>query len=374
MSRWPVAVVLPMREQVMSGKAGAVALTVAEFGRASRFREQALVLGGTAPGDVDLPYRRIDGHERRVLGLPWPFWRRASERYADAVAKAVTAEGCRLVEVHNRAPLFRRLARRLPATTRLCLHLHNDPQEMAGLRKPAERAAILARASLVYCVSDYIRDRFVEGLAGPLDRVVVLHNGFPPLPPTLSPRRNTILFVGRLIPEKGVDALIEALGHIAGDLPDWQVKIIGRAPERNRAQYDRLLAGLSAGWGERLVWPGFLPHGEVLQAYAEAAITLVPSLWPEPFGRTALEAMAAGSAVIASRAGGLPEILGEAGVLLDRVTPETIAGAILDLARQPERRVALGEAGRARAAERFEVGLLAGRLDAWRVGLIGSES
>ena len=55
MSRWPVAVVLPMREQVMSGKAGAVALTVAEFGRASRFREQALVLGGTldAPREVE---------------------------------------------------------------------------------------------------------------------------------------------------------------------------------------------------------------------------------------------------------------------------------------------------------------------------------
>ncbi len=174
----------------------------------------------------------------------------------------------------------------------MCLYLHNDPQTMEALETPIERVQLLERASIVYCLSDYIRDRLIDGVEGVSERVVVLPNGIAPLPADRPAREKTILFVGRLIPEKGVEELFDALRHIAALLPDWRVVIIGRAPERHRSRYERTLAELRAIWGERLVLKQSVPHAEVMQAYALAAITVVPSRWQEPFGRTALEALA----------------------------------------------------------------------------------
>ncbi len=317
-----------------------------------------------------LPYHQVNPKHGIVWGTSWPFLRRASDHYADAVADTIAAHGCRLVEVHNRGRLFRRLAGRLGPQIRLCLYLHNDPQTMEGLRTPIERAQLLERASLVYCLSSYIRNRFIDGVQGPIERVVVLPNGIAP-PPKHRPRRQeAILFVGRLIPEKGVEELFEALRLLASELSDWRVVIIGRSPERHRVRYERTLAELRQIWGDRLVRKKALPHAEVMQAYACAAITVVPSRWQEPFGRTALEALSAGSAVIASRSGGLPEVLGQAGLLLDEVTAEAIGRAILALARDPVRRGALGSAGEKRVAACFEMGLLSRRLDAWRDGVL----
>jgi UDP-glucose:(glucosyl)LPS alpha-1,2-glucosyltransferase len=359
-----------MRESVTSARAGAVALTVAAFGHASDFHDRLLVVGGTPPGDFTLPYHHAHAERAAIAGMSWPLWRRPSSRYGDAVADAVDTHGCVLVEVHNRARLFCHLARRLGPRIQLCLHLHNDPQTMEGLRTPAERARLLERASIVYCVSSYIRDRFIDGVEGSLERVVILYNGISLPPVDQVPRQQAILFVGRLIPEKGVDELFGALRHVATKLPDWRAVIIGQAPERNRSRYDRMLAQLKAIWGERLVHTDSLPHAELMPTYACAAITVVPSRWQEPFGRTAAEALAAGSAVIASRSGGLPEVLGQAGLLLPGVTQEAIEDAILTLARDPARRDALGRAGQERVAACFEIGLLARRLDAWRKGLL----
>ena len=69
-----------MREQVMSGRAGAVALNVSEFGRSSTFRERLLVFGGTERGDFLLPYRRVSAAHLQ-------FWRRASEKMVSSVSR-----------------------------------------------------------------------------------------------------------------------------------------------------------------------------------------------------------------------------------------------------------------------------------------------
>jgi glycosyltransferase involved in cell wall biosynthesis len=252
----------------------------------------------------------------------------------------------------------------------MCLYLHNDPQTIEGLKARAERTRLLERASMIYCLSSYIRNRFVDGVERLKERVVVLPNGIAALPAGGPPRQQTILYVGRLIPDKGVEELFDAHRRIAGQLPEWRVSIIGRAPERHRHRYERTLAGLRTIWGARLAVAQSVPHAEVMQAYRRAAITVVPSRWQEPFGRTALEALAAGSAVIASRSGGLPEVVGQAGLLLDAVAPDAIEQAILTLARDPARREALGRAGRERAATHFAIDQLSGRLDAWRDELL----
>ena len=364
-------IVLPLREAVRSGAAGAVALTVAEFGRRSAMGDRLVVVGGTERGDYPMPYRRIEdrGWWR---GLPGSALSRPSYRFGDAAARLAREQRAGLVEVHNSARLFWRVAGRLPADCPVCFQLHNDPHDMTGLRTAPERAAVLGRASLVYCLSDYIRVRFLEGLADPGDRVVTLANGVDvsAAPSSDADREPTILFVGRLNAEKGLDLLIDALRRLALELPTWRVALIGRLHERDRARYGEALKELEAAWGGRLSLRSGVPHEQVMQEFAGAAITLVPSIWPEPFGRVALEAMAAGSAVIASRSGGLPEIVGDAGVLLEHMTADTLSAAILSLASDPHRCAALGRAARARAEACFDIGLLSRRLDLYRTGLL----
>jgi glycosyltransferase involved in cell wall biosynthesis len=78
---------------------------------------------------------------------------------------------------------------------------------------------------------------------------------------------------------------------------------------------------------------GFLSHEETLAYFARSAIAVVPSVWQEPFGRTALEAMAYGCAVISSGRGALREVTGDAALTLPQMTPEVLAHSILLLAQ-----------------------------------------
>jgi glycosyltransferase involved in cell wall biosynthesis len=94
---------------------------------------------------------------------------------------------------------------------------------------------------------------------------------------------------------------------------------------------------------------GYRPHAEMMQAMARAAIVVVPSRWQEPFGLTALEAMASGAALICSDRGGLPDVAGPAALYADPDAPEALAEAIVRLATDPGLRARLAEAGLARA-------------------------
>ena len=115
---------------------------------------------------------------------------------------------------------------------------------------------------------------------------------------------------------------------------------------------------------------GHLPHGAVLHAMSRAAIVAVPSLWPEPFGLTALEAMAGGAALVCSAQGNLPALVGDAAVLVPPGDPAALAAAITALAGDPARRAALGRAGVARAAA-FDLAAAAAALDRVRADILG---
>lgn len=140
--------------------------------------------------------------------------------------------------------------------------------------------------------------------------------------------RSGVVFAGRLVPEKGVAVLAEAMKTVSAPL-----RVFGQGP-------------LSALLPQAMP----VPHAAVLAAMREAAVVVVPSLWPEAFGRTALEAMACGAAVVVSGAGALPEVVGDAGI----VVPAGDTVALADgLRRALDHHEALGAAGRSRYLKRF---------------------
>jgi len=100
-------------------------------------------------------------------------------------------------------------------------------------------------------------------------------------------------------------------------------------PGSRPTPFQNALAPQAAAAG--IVMRGYMPHAEVLKAMAQAAIVVVPSRWAEPFGLTALEAMASGAALICSRRGGLPEVAGQAALYADPDEPGALEAAMTRL-------------------------------------------
>jgi glycosyltransferase involved in cell wall biosynthesis len=295
-----------------------------------------------------------------------------TERYMAGAIHLVRHLHPLLIEVHNRANLALDIARALPGS-RVTLFLHNDPQGMRRARTPRDRATLL-RTLTVAAVSRYLRDRFMEGLPANAGTVHHLPNAIdlaalpPPLPP--DQRDPVILFVGRVVANKGADAFIRAVAAVQPLLPGWRATIIGADrfhPGAPDTFYLRAIRPHAEAAG--IDMPGYLPHPAVLQAMARAAIVVVPSRWQEPFGLTALEAAASGAALICSPFGGLPEAAGPQALYTNPDESGALEAALLALAQNPARRAAQFSAGRAHA-QAFAAPAARARLQALRRELV----
>ena len=197
------------------------------------------------------------------------------------------------------------------------------------------------------------------------DRVRVIRNGidtseYAPDPATdvlarygVDPDRPSVVFVGRITRQKGLPVLLRAAQRLA---PAAQLVLCAGQPDTAElaAEVTGLVAGLQA---ERsgVVWlPEMLPKREVIQLLTHATVFACPSSY-EPLGIVNLEAMACGTAVVASHVGGIPEVVsdGETGLLVPPDDPGALAGALNSLLGDPDRAGAMGRLGRERAVMHF---------------------
>ncbi|WP_053762561.1 glycogen synthase [Streptomyces sp. AS58] len=231
----------------------------------------------------------------------------------------------------------------------------------------AERTAIEA-ADAVIAVSGAMRADILACYPA-LDaaRVHVVHNGidtdlYRPDPGTdvltrigIDPARPYVLFVGRITRQKGVPHLLRAVRDID---PAAQVVLCAGAPDTPEIdrEFRELHRELSRG-RDGVHWiPRMLPRPEVVQLLTHAAVFVCPSVY-EPLGIVNLEAMACGTPVVASRVGGIPEVVedGKTGVLVpvDDDFERGLARALDDVLGDPEGARSMGEAGRERAVGEF---------------------
>ena len=162
---------------------------------------------------------------------------------------------------------------------------------------------------------------------------------------------DTVLFTGRLAKVKGADVLLEAFRQVSADRPQARLTVIGDGPDR--ARLEALSADLvDAG---RVRFLGWLGRDGVAECLAGSAVVVVPSRWPEVFGRVVLEALQTGRAVVASRGGGLPELVGpDNGLLVTPGDAGELAAALTGLLGDRELLERLGE-GSARRAGRYRL-------------------
>jgi glycosyltransferase involved in cell wall biosynthesis len=188
-------------------------------------------------------------------------------------------------------------------------------------------------ATVVY--SDFMREHL---LTNHVDRVFTL-----PLfvdPPALvkpAPRKNRLLFSGRLVPYKGLDVLMRALRHV----PDASLEVCGEGWGMKRAIEKAARLGVT----ERISFLGWQTASAMKDAYDRSDVVVVPSLWPEPFGLVGLEAMGRGRPVIGSDTGGVREWLhdGETGYLVPPGHDQELATAIRTLISEPQTAHRMGQ-------------------------------
>lgn len=214
-------------------------------------------------------------------------------------------------------------------------------------------AATLARSSRLIAVSEATARDITEYLDVDRERVRVIHEGldpdFPgeddPDPPaglpspyvlfvsTLEPRKNVIgvLNAFALAVDRGYTGRLVLVGHWG-----WRTESIRQALETSRVN-------------DRIIHLDYVERRRLASLYRTADALLFPS-WLEGFGLPLLEAMACGTPVITSDRSAMPEVAGPAAVYVDPADPSAIASALMTLIEDPERRRALSQAGRRRAA------------------------
>ena len=325
-----------------------------------------------------LPGRLWDaaGNARHALLRRTQFFARPYYRaeYVAQCIRRLRAFNPDVIHIHNfvnHLPAFRRS---FPDAV-LVIHMHCD--WLVELDRE-ETARSLGAADIVVGCSDHVaqsaRLRFPElGL-----RFANLPNGVAPAPGRASgPGANeTVITVGRVSPEKGLHVLLEAWAQVHAAHPGAELQIVGPVAVCPR----ELLVDLSTDPDVRALsrfYPGkgraHRPYGEVLRAmvpeeltatvrfvgpephervllrFQEAAVLVSPSL-SEAFGMSLIEALAAGTPVVASRVGGMTEVVEKTGggILVEKADPAGLAAAIIRLLEDPGLRERLGGEGRAR--------------------------
>lgn len=210
-----------------------------------------------------------------------------------------------------------------------------------------------ARADRILTVSECSRQDVLTHLRIPgasADKVRTVHNGVGPqfLPGAEADRGQDLLYVGRFDPYKNVPVLIEAFARALPHLPvDVRLRIIGppdpRYPQARNLAADKKL-------GNRILWDDYVSGGELVRAYQQAFAFVFPSRY-EGFGLPVLEAMACGTPVITTNVSSLPEVAGDAAVLVPPDDAEALSQALISMYRDSAAWGLLQQKGRVRASQ-----------------------
>ena len=265
-----------------------------------------------------------------------------------------------VIHIHNR-PQWVKVLRGFGYEGAVVLHLHNDhlghwPASMLDDLAPSLQAVAVC--------SDYLRNTFAAKSPTLATKTKVILNGvntslFFPREELREP--NTIFFAGRFDPEKGVLQLVEAFSRVVKIHPDAKLVIGGSTSFGVHAltpyvhEVEALAASIVKHHPGSVRFTGYLHHDRDLPAWFQRATFLAsPSIFQEPFGLVNAEAMACATPVVGSKRGGIPEVLGDTGLLID---PEDIGGfadAMSRLLANPEYRAKLGHAAHQRCREIFD--------------------
>lgn len=283
-----IAILLPYKENYTIKHAGAVSIWIKDYLSLSKLKNKTIIYGNlkkdlkpltTNFSNIDLKGRFISKNLRYTEIL-----------YNDYIKKKYL-----IIEIHNRPESLLFLLKK-KINAKLTFIFHNNPKEMRGSTSIKERIFIAENCDYVYFVSNWVKEKFFEGLPYKhRNNCEILYPAIKPLK-KFPKKERLIIFCGKLNSSKGYDIFGESIIKILNKYKDWKALAIGNEP---REKFDFNHKNFKI-----LDW---IKHDEILKYYSKSSISVVPSSWLEPFGRTAMESAAHGCATITSKNGGLPE-------------------------------------------------------------------
>jgi len=283
-----IAILLPYKEKYNVDKAGAASIWVKDYLSTSKLKKITTVYGNLLNKDRPLTsnYFNIDLTHKIV---------RKNISYTEKLFQEYNKKKFEIIEIHNRPEsLYYLLNKNIKS--KIIFIFHNNPKEMRGSRTVKERIFLAEKTDQIYFVSKWVKDKFFEGLPyNHRNNCEILYPAIKPLN-KFPVKEKLIIFTGKLNSSKGYDIFGKAIIKILDKHNEWKAVAIGNEP---REKFNFVHKNF------KLV--DWIQHDKILKYYLKASISVVPSKWLEPFGRTAMESAAYGCATITSRNGGLPE-------------------------------------------------------------------
>ncbi len=314
---------------------------------------------------------------RPFFSSPWNY-----TRFAAAVAQDLHLYQPDIIHIQNYSQFIAPI-RALNPRSKIILHMHC---EWLTQLDPAIIAPHLEQADVIAGCSDFITQGIQQAFPQFASRCYPLYNGvdarqFQPISHSAAqPDSQTILFVGRISPEKGIHTLLDAFVRIADRLPQATLQLVG-APGDAPYEYIVLLsrdlkvqalrryyhgisyrgdyfaslkAALPPSLADRVHFTGYVPHADLIPHYQAADVLVNPSL-SESFGMSLIEGMSCGVPVIAAQTGGMTEVIreGETGLSVPADNPQSLADALFSLLSDAPRRMRMGQMGRKRVEDHY---------------------
>ena len=299
-----IATILPYKENYSKEKASAASLWVSEFFKRSKFKDSNFIFGNTTSKNfltknyINIKLKNINSKLKS-----------ATKEYTKKLTAKIGSANFDLIEIHNRPLILNQLYHNI--NSKFIIYFHNDPLSMNGSKTTKQRLDIISKVEKIIFVSEWVQKRFFIDLDNKLMTKTEVVYPSVNIKKKISKKEKYIIFVGKLNESKGYDLFSNSIIKILNEFPDWKAFSLGDEERRkiftNHKNHFEL---------------GFLNHKKVLNLLDKSEISVVPSRWEEPFGRTALEATSRGCATIISNRGGLPETTNEALILknLENIT------------------------------------------------------
>ena len=322
-----INVYLPFKETFSLHKASAVSITVNNNLAHSTYKNIMRVFGN---------FNENPMHMDKFIGVKKSLniFKSKNKHIAEVMCNKILNEDDQnqIIEIHNRPYIFNYVLKKLPQS-KVCLFFHNNPKDMKGSFTIKERIFILENASMIYCVSNYIKKEFLDGISKNYKNIQTLYNGVQRSLNIKNIKDKEVLFVGRIVPEKGVHLFVKAVSLLSKNFPDWKFSLVGstRLGSSRNSSYGTRVINEFIKIGPQAYYHGFLTQNQVKNKLTTASIIVVPSIWPEPFGLVVAEAMSFGVAIISSNFGGIKEIVRENGIVIDHINYLKIYSALNEL-------------------------------------------
>ena len=299
-----IAILLPYKENFSHKSAGAVSIFVNDTNQLSIFKKNIKVYGSTKD--------RITLKNYTNINLKKNFFYSTTAQYIKKFIKLTKDKKVDILEVHNRPNYINYLDNIFKC--KKILYFHNDPQDMQGSKSIDQRINLLNKADKIVFNSNWSKSRFLESLPYTLnfDKISVIHQSTSNVKINFKKKKNIISFIGKLNTSKGYDIFGGAILKILDTHPNWKSIVIGDEP-REKLNFKH----------KNLKQLGYKKNTYVLNKLKEVSISVVPSKWDEPFGRSSLEAASRGCALIISNTGGLNETTKDA-LIIKNITAKDI--------------------------------------------------